>query len=312
MNPDYDVVDRLRQRIVAGLHLGHLRSGSRLPSVREVKRETGVDHRVVAAAYRELAREGLVEIRPRSGMYVADQGRLNEELFAETGRWLTDVLTAGWVRRWSVPELPGLVHRCTRRRTLRCAVVESNEDQTTGLVTELANDFGLDTFGVRPPKVNAMRAAVETLEAELAPADLVVTTSFHATLVERAVAAVKRPVIVAHLNASLVEAVEAALRGGGATFVVADPRFGERLHAMFDGYGDRLRVVLAGDRAAVDRLGSDAKVFLTRAARQRIGERPLRLAFPHSPSISRESAHELCAWIVRLNTIGGPAERGSG
>ncbi|MBD0320717.1 MAG: PAS domain-containing protein, partial [Gemmatimonadetes bacterium] len=46
------VYERLRTWIASGLHLGHLRPGSRLPSIRQVAEAAGAEHRAVAAAYR--------------------------------------------------------------------------------------------------------------------------------------------------------------------------------------------------------------------------------------------------------------------
>ena len=60
----------LRQRIVRGLQTSTTRGGARLPSTRALAAELGVDPRVVLSAYRELAAEGLVELRERSGAYV--------------------------------------------------------------------------------------------------------------------------------------------------------------------------------------------------------------------------------------------------
>src|SRR5688572_30346161 len=64
------IAGALRQRVVGGLHLGTLKAGDRLPSLRQLAAETGADPRVVLAAYRQLAREGLVGLRTRSGAYV--------------------------------------------------------------------------------------------------------------------------------------------------------------------------------------------------------------------------------------------------
>jgi hypothetical protein len=42
-----EIADRIRQRIVAGLHLGVMREGDRLPSVRALAMEIVADPRVV-------------------------------------------------------------------------------------------------------------------------------------------------------------------------------------------------------------------------------------------------------------------------
>ncbi len=102
---------RIRDRIVSGLHRGRLRGGDRLPSLREMAQETGADHRVVADAYRTLEAEGLVEIRGRSGVYVAAQERVVDHM--PGGR------AAGWPASWpkhsgiTSPALPEMIRRCT-------------------------------------------------------------------------------------------------------------------------------------------------------------------------------------------------------
>ncbi|HYW07386.1 MAG TPA: GntR family transcriptional regulator, partial [Longimicrobium sp.] len=66
------LVDVLRERVLGGIHTGRLDTGDRLPSYREVTEQTGVtDLRTVARAYAVLEREGLVEVRGRSGVFVA-------------------------------------------------------------------------------------------------------------------------------------------------------------------------------------------------------------------------------------------------
>ena len=67
MTPKHtDIAGKLRQRFFSGLHLGILEPGIRLPSANEIAVEMGVDRRVVLQAYRELEREGIVELRQRS------------------------------------------------------------------------------------------------------------------------------------------------------------------------------------------------------------------------------------------------------
>jgi DNA-binding transcriptional regulator YhcF (GntR family) len=142
--------DRLRDRILNALHLGLLRPGDRLPSIRTLWREMGVDHRVVAQAYRTLEAEGLVEVRGRSGVYLAPQDQFGGELLAETARWLAGVLVEAWKRRLDHRRRPRAdppLHQQTA--TLRCACVESNEDQMTAYTAELAEQFGLDPDPVR-------------------------------------------------------------------------------------------------------------------------------------------------------------------
>ena len=62
----------VRARLLTALHVGRLRPGDRVPSVRRLAGLTGVNHKTVHRAYTELAREGILEVRPGSGTFVAD------------------------------------------------------------------------------------------------------------------------------------------------------------------------------------------------------------------------------------------------
>ena len=65
---DQQFVDQIRQ-LVAG---GALSAGDRLPSVRAVAAELGVNPMAVSRAYAQLARDGLLANRHGQGVVVAD------------------------------------------------------------------------------------------------------------------------------------------------------------------------------------------------------------------------------------------------
>jgi DNA-binding transcriptional regulator YhcF (GntR family) len=307
MEPDSGLSDRLRDRILNALHLGLLRPGDRLPSIRTLWREMGVDHRVVAQAYRTLEAEGLVEVRGRSGVYLAPQDQFGGELLAETARWLAGVLVEAWKRRLTIADVPELIRRCTQTRTLRCAVVESNEDQMTAYTSELQEQFGLDPYPVRisPVPLPRPERSVEFhwVEDELRKCDLVVTTSYHARLVRKAAENVGIPAVVLTVNPEVVETIQKRLKEGPLTVVAVEESFGDRMRAMYsDDTPDRIRVVLAGDAAALAALDEDEPVLLTRAARTAVGPHAaLPLLLPYSPTFSPHTARELLGVIIRLN-----------
>lgn len=62
---------RLAARLAAAIRDGDPAPGARLPSVREMAEQVGVHRHTVAAAYKELARAGLVTAVPGGGTYVA-------------------------------------------------------------------------------------------------------------------------------------------------------------------------------------------------------------------------------------------------
>lgn len=314
MDPAAALSDRLRDRILNALHLGLLRPGDRLPSIRTLWRELGVDHRVVAAAYRTLEAEGLVEVRGRSGVYLAPQEQLGGELLAETARWMASVLVEGWKRRLTLAEIPDLIRRCTGTVTLRCALVESNEDQMTAYAHELREHFGLEPYPIRVSPVPLPRPerSVEFhwVEEEIRRCDLAVTTSYHSRMVRKAAENVGVPAVTVTVNGEVVENIQRRLKEGRITVVAVDPEFGNRMRSMYtqdDGDPDRIRVVLADDPRVLHLLDPDEPVVLSRAARLKLGERAeaFPMLVPHSPTISAQSARELLEVIIRLNVQAG-------
>src|SRR5688572_15204265 len=144
------VTDVVRDRIVSGLHLGTLAHDQRLPSSREVAEEFGVAPRMAMAAYRALEREGLVEVRPRSGIYVAPTrtpggGR---STFAQAAGWVVELLLQGISRGIAPAQLPDRLRSCLETRRLRAVSVAGNQDQIYSLNTELRDDYCLDVAGV--------------------------------------------------------------------------------------------------------------------------------------------------------------------
>jgi len=307
MEPDSGLSDRLRDRILNALHLGLLRPGDRLPSIRTLWREMGVDHRVVAQAYRTLEAEGLVEVRGRSGVYLAPQDQFGGELLAETARWLAGVLVEAWKRRLTIADVPELIRRCTQTRTLRCACVESNVDQMTAYTSELAEQFGLAPYpvSISPVPLPRPERSVEFhwVEDELRGCDLVVTTSYHARLVRKAAENVGIPAVVLTVNPEVVETIQKRLKEAPLTVVAIEESFGDRMRAMYaDDTPDRIRVVLAEDAQGLAALDGTEPVLLTRAARMALGPHAtLPLVLPHAPTFSPHTARELLGVIIRLN-----------
>jgi len=317
------LLGRLRDRLVSGLHRGRVHPGDRLMSVRGVADEFGVNPRAVMDAYRVLEAEGLIEIRGRSGAYVAQQERLGGVL-SETSRWLAGVVADGWMRHLALPQLVDLFARATMSRRLRCAFVESTEDHMVAFTAELETGFGLHCEAVHLP--GALDDAGEHfdasgLQAALAVADFVATTVFHGALMRQVCEKAGKPLVVVSATSDLVRSVENHLRTKGTlTVVCVDPRFGERIRLVYAGnQHDVVRVVLAHDAWEVAQLDPQEPVLLTRAARRRLlDDVHLALVAPHSPTLSVESAREVAELIIRLNlghdrpADGGPTGDRSG
>jgi len=287
----------LRHLILGLLHVGRLRPGDSLPSIRQVAKETGADHRAVAAAYRVLEAEGLVEIRPGSGVYLAGEGG-GAAIGNETARWVSGVMMEAWSRRIARADVGALVERCAAS-PVRCACIESNEDHMVAVAAELEGDFSLE---VRPVMVSPSADGASVPREALASADLVVTTVFHAAAGRAAAAAAGKPCIVVTLNPQFAAELSRRLAGRDVTAICADPRFVDRGAAYLDvtPHRGQVRFVTVdelGRRGPLDP-GSDG-VLITRAARRRLGLEDHHY-IPSPPTfISPESARELYEAVVQ-------------
>ena len=307
MESESSLIEGLRDRVVGGLHRGTLHAGARLEGVREIARRTGMNARAVAKAYRTLEAEGLVEVRGRSGVYVARQERRDGEMLPETARWMAEVLVEAWRRMIKLPDFPQFIRRYTESVRIHCALVESVEDAFAAYGFELKEDWGLEVDPVSFDARQVQRGEgvfdfdrdLGRLTDELQDADLIVTTSFYARPVRAAAEALGKPMVILTTHPEFEAAIRRRLDEGQLTIVAVDPRFGDRFRAVYN--EERIRMILADDTGAVAELDRSEAVLLTRAAHERLGDVDLALLFPHSPSFSPDSARELAEVLIRFN-----------
>lgn len=289
------LADRLRDGIAAGLHAGYLRAGDRLPSIRDAAQETGIDHRIVAGAYRRLGAAGFVEVRYRKGVRVAPPPVECDPELGETAEWLAEVLDEAAALRVRVPGLPDLVRRWTAAVPLRCACVDATSDARAALCHEMSHQWGTTAVPV------ALRPGAEgrrDLAQALREADLVVTTHYHGHELAAACQAEGKPLVLARLSPEVVEAVEESVTRAPLTALVADRAYGERLRALAGGAA--IQVVSASDHAAVEALDGETPVLATLAAREQVSRR-LRLLVPATHFVTPVSVRTLARLLVHAN-----------
>lgn len=228
-----EVANRIKDRILSALHLGRIRSGDRLPSIRRISEELGVDHRLVARAYERIEEEGLVEIRGRSGIYLIEPKLVGRGVLEATAQWVAAVLAEAWSRQIGLPDFAELVSHCTGSG-VKCTCVDSVEDHTVAFCAELNEDFGLKTrsFQLAHDAEGALKNEAE-LEDALEWCDFVATTAFVSAEVRRLADPLHRPTVVITVHPEMLRIVEATFAEGPVTVVVADPGYGERLKLHF-------------------------------------------------------------------------------
>lgn len=300
MPPDLiDVIRILRGRIVRAVQAGALRSGDRLPGGRHIWAELGSSARVVNAAYRALAAEGLVELRNRSGVYVAARPSGRGGIQALPEALLVDLLTRGLSHGVRISDLHDCIRQSVETARVRVLVVAPTEDQIAGLCRELEDDYGVEATGIDG---RALRAKL-TLHSNVRDVDLLVTTGADAPLVVRVADELKIPVLVADIRQDLLRGEWRLLLREPIYVVVTDARFAMLLQRFFAGVpgAHNLRPLIVG-RDDVLGIPADATTYITRSARDRLGAAAIiGRALPPIRLLSSETAREIITFIVRAN-----------
>lgn len=300
--------DRIRevlwQRIASGLHRGSLTPGQRLPSTRQLGAEFRAAPRTVMAAYAGLARQGIVEFRRRSGIYLSTQTLPEATAAPPQTEWLVDLLLRS-LREGTAPrELPRRLARLFDPRPLRAACIAGNRDQADHLCRELQADYGIAAEPVDSRRLSSGPAA-----GVLAQASLLVATALTALPAQAAARRLRKPLIVVRLRPQIIAEMTARLRAGPVFFVGTDPGFAEALEVIFGptGCAHNLRPVIL-DRDDPLAIPSAAPVYILELAYERLGDTPLTRRVKPLPRVfSEATAREILIGIVQANLERRPA-----
>ncbi len=343
MSPNREeLTELLRRRLLAGLRVGTLMHGSRLASTRSVAAELGVDPRLAMAAYRELARDGMVELRPRSGIYVAIRTSIDGAP-VPSQEWLVDLLGMAIERDIAAADLARWLQVALETLRLRAVVIAATADQTVGICAELRGNYGLEVDGiVLPPacvagdardggtaptgtpttanpdpreatRLQRLPGDGERLPPSLARADLVVSTPASESLARPLATRLGVPLILADVRPDLLGVQWRQLLLQPVFVIVADELFGRMVRGFVSGApgGDRLTVLVAG-RDDTSCIADDAPVYVTRAAQQLMGDIALPgRRVPPARVFTAEASQAILHWMVAANLAADDAQRAS-
>jgi hypothetical protein len=254
---------------------------------------------MVIAAYKTLAAEGLVELRPRGGIYVAAIGAPRSGIPPLPESWLADVLTEGIGREIPGPELHEWLRRSVETLRLRAVAIATTLDQGYGLCRELRDDFGLESDTLLAESVRG----VAELPLSLRRADLLVTTEAHSEWVGALADDLRKRAIVVKVRPELTGGEWALLLRRPVYAVVSSAEFGEmlrRFYATVPGI-ENLRILVLG-RDDLREIPPEAPTYVTQRARAELGDvRIPGRVLPAARTIAAASAREIFSFIVRAN-----------
>ena len=293
------IVEALRGRILRALQAGVLSPGDRLPSARELVDEFHVDHRLIAAAYRRLADQGLVSMRERAGVHVASSAASRAGMPALPMRWFVDVLTEAFALEIPATDLHEWLRRSIETLRLRLVVISTTPEQVAGLVRELRDDFGVVADGfagaglpLAPPYPPAVHRA-----------DLIVVTKTQVHVADRIGAALEKRVLAIEVQPELVRGEWALLLKGTLWAVVASSEFGALLQdflADVPGIAN-LRILIAG-HDDLSTIPDGAPTYVSHSVRAQEVTGAIRgRILPPARAMTTDSARALFDFIVRTN-----------
>lgn len=243
------------------MHLGLVKSGDRLPSLRAAAAEFGVDQRSILSAYRALSSEGLVEMRPRSGIYVADAIRRTPNRSAES-RWILDMFVEGFNRGAAPAELSGILATALNAGHRSAVCVECNSDGALAITAQIRDDFGVSATWIDVAALHDGESRERMREA-----DLVLTTHFHAAEVRPIAEELERPFVIVSSDRDYTSQIRSTLSRGPLYVIGVDPRMADKLCAAWAGarWLANFRPVIVG-RDDLGAIPPGSPVFVTRAA----------------------------------------------
>ena len=297
-----ELADTLRRRVVGSVTSGALRRGDRLPSAREVAADFEADPRLVLAAYRILAREGLVEIRRCSGIYVAGMPAVSDGPALVADGWLADVLVQGIEHGIGASRLGDFLRRVVTTRRLRAAVVADTADMRDSACAELRDDYGIDPVPFMPDALDRPGGPAP----ELLAVDFGFTTEAHAAVMRRALGGANgtpgKPVVAISLRNQTPPDWQRALEKGRVYMVCTDPRTLTLMEELLGPTEAQKLTVLVVGRDDVRQIPPSAPVYVTRSAQRRLGEAvvPGRL-MATTRTFAPQTARELIRLVVEAN-----------
>ena len=292
------VTSLLRERIRDAAEMGALKSGDRLPGTRRLAGELGVDPRLIASAFRRLAEESLIELRPRSGAYLATQITAAPANRVLPREWSREVIAQAVERGIPAQQLASALERLTDTNKVRVAVVAGTSDQAVGMVRELQDDYGITAAAVFPEQLSRGQHPKALLRAQL-----ILTTADLAGGVRPIAAALRKDLIVVRVRPDLFSPDWIAFMNGPVFVIVADPRFRVLLRQVIRPIPGSANVtIVPAGSAEVALIPGNARTYVTEAARRMLGRAglPGRIIRPRRV-LSGETVREIVGFLVEHN-----------
>jgi DNA-binding transcriptional regulator YhcF (GntR family) len=219
--------EQARDQMITALHLGKLRAGERLPSVRQTAQRNNINLKTAFSIYQRLRDEGYLELRTGSGAYVSDVESvgLDQTYRQSVFELISSNIEQAAQLRLTPVEYNRLVGRFvdkTKRRRAKIAVVECNEEQVNVFTDEISSRLRVRAHPFLLSKLEKPDRKSSTLLSRM---DYVVTTDYHFKEVRRLAEPFNPRILRLRLNPAFVPELVKAARRGRLLMVVSNANF---------------------------------------------------------------------------------------
>jgi len=213
-------IEKVREHLMTSLHLGRLRPGDRVASVRRLADITGLNRKTVHRAYAALVKEGVLAVRPGAGTFVSqtpDPRRSQDALEHAVNLCRGEANALGLTSSAFADFIHGALNGGLQG--LPVVIVECNREQVEMIRRDVRAGLGVDA---RPALLDEL---VADPAGTLAGAWGVVTTECHRAEVETAVRTIGLPIYRVALDPGFPQTILRWARSGAVVMVVDDDRF---------------------------------------------------------------------------------------
>jgi GntR family transcriptional regulator len=223
--------DQIKGQLLSAIYCGKIKEGERLPSIRELSDDLGVNYKTVRRIYLRLAEEGYLELLRGSGAFL--KKRPGEDTYEQMRRravfkLLSEVAEKARNLGLTTQQFARLFDGFTtgtNLRKLKLAVVD-HEEEAFIFSRELEMRVGAD---VVPVALDADSGGI----TEAQDVDYLLTTSWHMDEVRALAESLGKPVLEIKPSHQIYTEVLAAARDQNIAVVIKDERTMHASHEIF-------------------------------------------------------------------------------
>jgi DNA-binding transcriptional regulator YhcF (GntR family) len=224
--------EQVKGQIISCLYTGKLREGDRLPTIRQMAEDLGVNYKTVQKIYNRLQQEGYVEVNRGSGAFIRRQ---KESEFEELRRkaisnLIKDALDRANRLGLSPEKFAALLDNYiapSQHKTLSCVVVD-DEEEALVFSKELQRRLGINA---QPVPLALLEENENALFAKVRGIEYFLTTSWHLEQVRKYAFTHHKKVLEIKPNPQIYQEILKEVQTRNVAVVVQDAR---TIHASME------------------------------------------------------------------------------